>query len=199
MNRLRLFTAAALPFRTASEIEMLAEAFSRGLPPQALRRVRPENYHITLQFLGDTDAASVPAIAARIDAAVASLATSAPLELLLEAIGAFPNARRPRTVWVGIGDPSGRLVHFARALGRQLNEAGFEFDRRDLRPHVTIGYVKRQAGKEGVRSIAASLAGQDRSIEHAFACREIGLVSSVTGPGGSRYETLHTAVLETRP
>lgn len=56
----------------------------------------------------------------------------------LDGLGAFPNARRARVAWAGIGDPAGGIAAAARALGESLARIGFPPEARAFTPHVTL-------------------------------------------------------------
>ncbi|MFQ5919360.1 MAG: RNA 2',3'-cyclic phosphodiesterase [Thermoplasmata archaeon] len=103
-----------------------------------VRVVSPENLHITLKFLGETDDGLVPFIRDALAAAVEGVAS---FDLTLRGTGAFPNPGKPRVLWIGTdgGEP---LVRMAKHLERGLQELGFERERRRFSPHLTIGRVK---------------------------------------------------------
>src|SRR5690349_7690787 len=104
MEYWRLFIGILLPEAARSAIEPAAQALrSQGL---AVRWVRPENWHITLHFLGNVEAAAFPTLDARFIEAMAGL--SAPT-LRCHALGAFPNERKPRVLWAGISGDEERL------------------------------------------------------------------------------------------
>ncbi|MEE9173397.1 MAG: RNA 2',3'-cyclic phosphodiesterase [Thermoplasmata archaeon] len=103
-----------------------------------VRIASPENLHITLKFLGETDDGLVPFIR---DALAGAVEGEVPFTLTLHGSGAFPNARNPRVLWIGVegGDP---LVRIAKRLERALQELEFERERRRFTPHLTVGRVK---------------------------------------------------------
>src|SRR5437773_9358604 len=62
--------------------------------------VEPDNLHLTLLFLGEVDQRDLTPVCRAVAEVAAHLAV---FPLTLEQTGAFPNARRPRTLWVGVG------------------------------------------------------------------------------------------------
>lgn len=129
---LRLFVAVDLP---ADVRDSLAEAVGplRKDFPKA-RWVPPQNWHMTLKFLGSTSAHLLD----RVSAAVADVAAaSASFDTHLADLGAFPNERRGRVLWAGLADPEGRLAALARAMDDAL-EPEFEADKRGFTAHLTI-------------------------------------------------------------
>src|SRR5436190_23582240 len=63
--------------------------------------VEPPNIHVTLLFLGEVDAREVPKIC---QAVAAECQNHAPFSMSIERLGCFPNPRRPRVLWVGVGE-----------------------------------------------------------------------------------------------
>lgn len=153
----------------------------------SVRWVRPENRHVTLQFLGDTSAGLVGAIEEAMRGAAHEVGS--PLNLAINGMGAFPKARRPRTLWVGVTDTDGELARLERALRRRLLALDFELDERPFRPHITTGYVRKRASSEERHAITRAL--QHTEVEAlSFQVDEITLVQSELAPGGSRYTGL---------
>jgi 2'-5' RNA ligase len=131
-----------------------------------VRWVRPEGIHLTLKFLGDVDREQLPEIER---ALCSACAPHAPLELRVGALGCFPNARRPRVLWVGVQAPGERLVHLQRDVERAIIPLGYPADRRGFHPHLTLGRVKapRSAASRPNRKQAAGLDALGDSLERA--------------------------------
>lgn len=114
---------------TAELRGVLAQAV-RPLIPAACRAVPPENYHLTLCFLGEVPDAQVPALAAAVMAIPV-----APFSFELASSGHFARAA---VAWVGPTANPAALVALQREAAAHLSAAGFKFDTRDFRPHVTV-------------------------------------------------------------
>ena len=129
---MRLFVAVDL----APDVrDALAEAVAplRKDFPKA-RWVPPQNWHMTLKFLGSVP----PELSDRVSASVGEVATAAePFETHLRDLGGFPNERRGRVLWAGLWDPEGHLAALASALDDAL-EPEFEIDDREFTAHLTI-------------------------------------------------------------
>ena len=138
----RLFLGIALDDETREACSALAARFEAS--GVRARFVAPENYHVTLIFLGNVVAGTIPAIEATITG-VAS--RHAPFALDFDRLGAFPHERRPRVIFAG-----SRGTDLAyRRLAAETNEAcaqlGFASES-DAIPHVTLARVpegERQA------------------------------------------------------
>ncbi|MFW5689539.1 MAG: RNA 2',3'-cyclic phosphodiesterase [Spirochaetota bacterium] len=196
MERLRLFTAVRPPERALDEVERAARDLRERAGAKTLRAVRRANLHVTLHFLGETDASLVEPLASAMEAAVAPV--TAPVELELAPPGAFPNARRPRTVWVGVHDASGALAALELRLRRNLVSPSFggavQLDERPFRPHITIGYVNKRLASSESRSVTRAI--QETRVEPVrFLVTALVLVQSVLGRGGSTYTDIRTIAL----
>lgn len=131
---LRTFIAVKIP-ASASLRQLIQEIGGLG---SKLRPVSADNLHVTLKFLGETDAALVPKILA---AAQSGLAPLAACDVRLTGMGAFPNLDRPSVFWVGIDD-GGKLAKMVRALDAALEPLGFPPEQRAFHPHLTVLRVK---------------------------------------------------------
>ncbi|MEN8149562.1 MAG: RNA 2',3'-cyclic phosphodiesterase [Planctomycetota bacterium] len=149
-EHLRLFTAVLLdpPLRRAIREE--AEALLDGTVEKGggkLGRVREENLHVTLKFIGDVHRDDLPALDETMADAGRRLT---PGEIGVEGFGAFPDPRRPRVIWAGVSDPSGILEPVHARLNETLacSRAGFGAKREKKRyvPHVTLARVRSSKG-----------------------------------------------------
>jgi len=145
----RLFVAADLDDRSrafvAAAIERLAVA---GL---GMRYAPREKWHITVAFLGDVEDDR----RCDIEAALASAcADRRPFEVVLDHIGAFPSAARPRVVWVGSSTAQRGFDGCATAVRSAFQALGFRFDDPAV-PHVTVSRLKHRSGPLPVPELPA--------------------------------------------
>ena len=171
---MRLFLAVDLPAELRSRLEGLQREL-RSLLPQA-RWVRPEGIHLTLKFLGEVAPERVEELCRCVAEALPRLA---PWEVEARGLGAFPSLQRPRVVWVGVEDPSGRLFELQRRLERGLVPLGFPLERGFV-PHLTLARVKGSA-----RALPPRADGFGR-----LRVEEVVLFRSELRPEGARYSRL---------
>lgn len=103
-------------------------------PAQAAKWYAPEEYHVTLKFLGDLPDSAQPELIA---SALLVAALTAPFEVGLTGTGAFPSLARPRVIWAGVR-AAPPLTALAARLEDALAAGGYPPDRRPSRPHVTV-------------------------------------------------------------
>ncbi|MFN8572253.1 MAG: RNA 2',3'-cyclic phosphodiesterase [Gemmatimonadaceae bacterium] len=133
---MRLFIAINL----TAEVQQAIDAVVAPIRDQApsIRWVSVERLHVTLKFLGEQEAATVPALHAALD----GVARTAPLGACrFTGFGVFPNFRAPRVVWIGVQAPG--LVEFAGALDAALAPIGIAPEARRFAPHLTVGRVNQ--------------------------------------------------------
>jgi 2'-5' RNA ligase len=146
--------------------------------------VAPENFHVTLKFLGAVDEARVPSIVTRLQTLAAEGSAFA---MEIRGLGAFPSATRARVLWAGITEGGDRLGELAAVVDQALARLGFPPETRDFSPHVTMGRV-RVPGRSPELATALE-AGRDRKLGRVEV-RKIALMRSELSPRGARYTPL---------
>ncbi len=177
---LRLFAAVDLPERMREMIEREIEPWRDRLPRG--RWVRPENWHVTVKFMGRT----YPRLAERVhDACREAAAAIRPFRVGVEGMGVFPGPGRARVLWVGLDDRDGGLPALARALDDRLADE-FPTEKRGFTPHLTVARFNPPVA---VREHADELAGTRFEVS-PFRVGELVLYRSHLSPKGARYEPL---------
>ena len=145
--RRRLFVAADIDDAARSACAHVAEQLrAKGWPG---KWVAPENYHLTVAFLGGVDDERVGDVVA----AVRDSAAGAPVfEVPLDTVGGFPNARRPRVVWVGPAVDVPAFGALCNTVRRPLAELGFTFEPH-TDAHVTLARSEGRAALPAVEAL----------------------------------------------
>jgi 2'-5' RNA ligase len=105
------------------------------------RPVSKENMHFTLLFLGEI----ADEIAPKIMDTLKSI-TFSPIQIIFSGIGAFPNPRFPRVIWIGVDETAAQnLVKLAKQVEEKLAPLGFKSDK-PFKPHLTIFRIKNNIG-----------------------------------------------------
>jgi 2'-5' RNA ligase len=147
------------------------------------RWIAREQWHLTLKFLGHVDEDRLEEMT-KVAAKVA--AGTEPIETGLTDIGAFPNVRRARVIWLGIDNPDNKLTLLDDELERRYAKRGFRKESRMYHPHLTVARLRSpQPIGEVVESVDTSLL-RDAS----FKVDEMVLYRSHLSPKGARYEAL---------
>jgi 2'-5' RNA ligase len=178
---LRLFVAVPAPPVVRAAASSVIERL-RG--SEEVRWVAPELLHLTLKFLGSTPSEKVEGISAALTEKANRFSR---FMVELGDAGAFPNLRRPQTIWMGVGGDVRALERLAEAVEQALVPLGFPREKRGFRPHLTIGRVK---SSRGLPELARRLLGSAARAELEsvpWPVEEIHLVQSVLKPSGPEY------------
>jgi RNA 2',3'-cyclic 3'-phosphodiesterase len=152
--------------------------------------VEPHNLHLTLKFLGDVHQQEI----ARVCQAMARGAAEVePFELDVRGAEAFPNAARPRTVWLGAGDGAEPMVVLHDRVEAVLAKLGYREEHRRFQPHLTIGRV-RGAGA-GIAELGTLLQQQADFSAGRMTVGKVTLFASTLTPDGPIYDVLGSAPL----
>ena len=174
----RLFVAVPLT-------EEARQGIIARLPVLPGRLVPPQNWHFTLRFLGDTDAATRDRLIAELHHSPFGLRFS----ISFGGLGAFPRANRARILWLGVDEGAGRLVSVADSVENAVRRAGLRTEERRFKPHLTLSRI------EPTRSVADVLRPQP-PIKVKMRVTAVALVRSQLGKGPAQYEVVERFSLE---
>jgi RNA 2',3'-cyclic 3'-phosphodiesterase len=158
-----------------------------------VRWVRMDGLHLTLRFLGPTPEQDVPSVA---DAVRRAADGRDAFEIGIDGGGAFPNPRRPRTLWLAVTQGTSELAALAEAVDRELVAAGWPPGERPFRAHLTVA---RSDGIPAGADVARRLAEAAAGLDLRSAADRVVLFESITGGGPARYEPLESVPLRLRP
>lgn len=102
----------------------------------AWRWVPPEQWHLTLAFLGEVRPERVPELTRRMQLAARR---HQPFELELAGLGAFSSRRRAQVLWAGVGGARPELRALADSVTAGARRSKIAVDERRYRPHITLG------------------------------------------------------------
>jgi 2'-5' RNA ligase len=187
---IRTFIALELP---PSVISLLAKV-QEDLKSMRLRAkwVRPENIHLTLKFLGNINSADIDKIGG---AMMETVDDFVGIDLVARGVGVFPEIKRPRVIWVGLGGQIQSLFAMQRILEDNLAGLGFKKEKKPFKGHLTLGRFRQTINPNTIRQFMREYA--DLSSEK-FTARRIILFKSDLKPTGPVYSQLRQAVLEGR-
>jgi 2'-5' RNA ligase len=188
----RLFTGVELGARTrgavvARQAEIAAAIRTAG--DRELRMTGPDQLHLTLVFIGETDDAQ----ARTVEAAFGPPIPMAPFTIEFGACGTFPPAGAPRVLWLGISRGAGALSQIHGVVSARLETAGIPPERRPYEPHLTIGRWRNG----GLPSLRRALSATPWSV--AGQVDYVTLFRSRLLPGGAEHTVIARAPLVGHP
>lgn len=144
---------------------------------------KPENWHITLIFLGNTPESTVPLLQQLIDKSYTGIKA---FKTELRGVGVFPNTHNPKVLWLGLENIEFLMPSNTR-MRELLQQEGFVLDDKPLKPHLTLARVKIP----GHRNSFESLLSEYRECDFGFvAINQVVLYESISTPSGPDYKPL---------
>jgi 2'-5' RNA ligase len=138
----RLF--AAIKFHPDKDFLDQLNQLKMQLGHEKIKWVEDKNIHVTLKFFGETDERRMPEIEGVLNKVAGG---NIAFGFRLQSLGVFGSKYAPRIVWVGI-EPYDRLVKLMKDLHYELKTIGYEPDRQNLVPHLTLGRIKEIKNKQ---------------------------------------------------
>lgn len=193
MNQvLRAFVAIELPPEVQKKLGQVIQKLQVQLQCISIRWVKPQNIHLTLKFLGEVSLNNLEAIKGIL---VKEAAEVSPFEFSVGELGAFPNIKRPRVLWLHVAAPP-ELLTLQRAIDLQTSRLGYLSEEKNYSPHITVGRVNRQADAEDLNRIATLLRSTHLGLVEVVRVSTVTLFRSDLHPDGSVYTPLAVASLK---
>jgi 2'-5' RNA ligase len=183
---IRAFIAVYLPENVKAALEKIGQVLAAQVPPGSVRWVKPALMHLTIRFLGDTAVSQLPALTAGLDQIAAGQAA---FTLYLDRLGCFPNEKRPRVIWVGLGGADEAAQRLSRAIEAHVVALGWRQEGRPFQAHLTLGRVND--GRQ-----LAGLKWDVPVARLAVPVMAVHLVESQLRPSGPLYTTWHSSELK---
>ncbi len=192
MELVRSFIAIELPPELTAELSTLEEKLKAG-QHSFVKWVDPESIHLTLKFLGNVPAETMPRI---VEATTRAAQPWPPFSLQIRGTGAFPNWQRPQVLWVGIEGELDRLTALHRDLESALSPLGFPPESRAFSPHLTLGRIRERASSGDRRRFGQWAQSVRLEARVPFQVDGVRLMKSQLTPGGPVYSQLASVLLK---
>lgn len=180
---MRLFVA--LPQSDAVLGELAAIVARLRRKDDGLRWMQPESWHITLQFLGNTDPEQYECLLARLGEV-----RSRPVPVRLDELSFFP---RVGVFFAGVRIAP-ELELLANRITAATNSCGFVAETRAFHPHITLARARGQNRGQPLRTLESRV--QHQPAFTRFVASEFLLYESHLSPSGSTYEVLRSFPLK---
>ncbi|MCL0067449.1 RNA 2',3'-cyclic phosphodiesterase [Peptococcaceae bacterium] len=178
---MRLFWAIEIPDEIKSKLASVQEELKK-LDLHA-KWVEKQNIHLTVKFLGETDASMVTDIK---NSVLSALEGTSPFRISVSGFGTFGNPAC--VIWSGIRDDDKKLFELHSKVDRALLSLGFEAEKRAFYPHLTLARLKSQ---RNVKLLRNKLIAMPDTLS-SFTANSIKLFNSTLTPKGAIYEVIET-------
>ncbi|MBN2745323.1 MAG: RNA 2',3'-cyclic phosphodiesterase [Bacteroidales bacterium] len=185
----RLFIAIDLS--DVPEIVLLQNSLKNKLGGSTIYWTKPENQHITLKFLGNTALETIPSIEQ-----ILNNITQDVIEFTLHSnsLGIFGSSYKPRIIWLSFEDNK-TLGQLAQAIHQELIPLGYEVDRQNFVPHLTLGRIRKIDSKRYFQQVIEDLRFpkiQEITIDKIY------LYESILKKSGAEYQIIEEFSLRKR-
>ncbi|MCL6447632.1 MAG: RNA 2',3'-cyclic phosphodiesterase [Armatimonadetes bacterium] len=191
MEQWRLFWAVNLPAPLKAKLASLQEK----IKPTGVdaKWVEKENLHLTLQFLGNVDAAKVAMLITNMQKTLAGFPA---FPLRLGGLGFFPGAGKPRVFWAGIAGDLVSLRHLHEQVQKANLLSGFPAEEREFSPHLTLARLRSNRGVSALLKAVEEL-GESAADLGELSVTSVDLMKSELSRRGPTYTVL--AAVKLRP
>ena len=188
----RLFVAIFPPAHIVTSLRAAVAGLTKDIPARAIRWTRPEQVHLTLNFLGAIAVARIPEIGSALEAARHGHRQH---KVRVAGLGCFPNRNRPRIIWAGLAGDLQPVENLKKAMDANFLACGCAGEDRPFHPHLTIGRVG-ELRAEGRRELGEALAREQGRDFGEWEVGKVDLMQSVLSPQGAVYGALQSILLE---
>lgn len=140
---IRIFFAIDLPVSMKEELGRFISQLKKKSRSHAIRWSRPENLHVTLQFLAEVKAEHVPQLIEQVKMEIEGQIPA--ITLQLGKLTLFPSPYRPRVIVLDLM-PQEELAMLSGLIGHGIRACEYETESRPFRGHLTLGRIKHTHG-----------------------------------------------------
>jgi len=166
----RLFTGFEIPPEIAFDLSLMRGGMSGA------RWIEPENFHITIRFMGDVD----HGMARDIFSSLGGIRRS-PCEITIDGLSTF-GGDKPRALIARV-QPTSQLIDLQGEQERLVRRLGLAPEPRKYAPHVTLARLRGTSSSD----VAQYLGGRGLFTSLKFTARRFVLYSARDSVGGGPY------------
>lgn len=181
--KIRAFIAIEISENLQKEFSKLQEELKKSNAD--VKWVEPQNMHLTLKFLGETEENKIEKIKEILNKIASE---TSPFEITFSKLGAFPKFSSPRVIWIGINEGKKDLENLANKIEKSLTHLGFSEEKRLYSAHLTLGRIKSGKNKEKLIKII-----EEKNSFYSLqklSVQKIVLIQSNLTPSGPIYTKL---------
>ena len=185
---IRIFFAIDLPQETKREVGRFIGTLKKKSKTNAIRWTKPENLHVTLQFLAEVHSEHLHLLMENVRTNMVGKLKSQALSM--GKLHLFPNPYRPRVIVLEL-DHQEELAALSALIGHGIKATNYEVESRPFRGHLTLGRIKH------AQSVNLNfLAEMDQPEITPVTVSEVVLFRSEPEQHGSKYTVMETIALK---
>ena len=188
---LRSFVAIEIPSQIQNAIANRTSSLQKSLPKPLVSWVIPQNIHLTLKFLGAISQENLERFEKLLQLETVSHKS---FTMVVEGLGVFPSARRPRVIWIGIKAPPA-LIDLQGRIEMATAKLGYPPEERTFSPHLTIGRIGQNNTAVDMKNISLILKKTSARNFGIVTVNELSIFKSDLIPSGPIYTRLYALPL----
>lgn len=145
-----------------------------------------KNIHMTLCFIGDIDEKKIEIVKECVERSLTGIDGSS---IELKGLGAFPNTKDPKIIWIGLRSDI-PLKKISDSIGRELDAVNIEHDHKPFKPHITLG---RMSGHSDISMTLEKYANMTFGTVY---CDHVLIIKSELLSSGAKYTILDSIKLQ---
>lgn len=191
-REIRSFIAIELPGEVKAGLHQLQSEL-KSAKHDFIKWVAPEGIHITLKFLGNISSRKVTEITKAMEEASRNASC---FQLELSKLGAFPNLRQPRVLWLSVGGEVDKLIALQQCIDAALSPLGFVQETRPFAPHLTLARLRERSSPQDRRDFGELVMKTPVEVNYKINVGSVSLMRSQLLPSGAVYSCLAEGKLE---
>lgn len=132
---MRLFIAVDCPIRIKEFLSQFLKNSFQFLPQKGIKWVHPNNFHLTLRFLGEVEESRVELLHTTLRESTIGFQS---FSSKFTTLGFFPNSAKPKVFWIGLDDPEKKIANLAKTIEQGLVANGFGKCDKEFSAHCTL-------------------------------------------------------------
>ena len=143
----------------------------------------PDQYHVTLRFIGDTDMTKVKKIG---DLLHSGINIPEQISLDIAGLASFGPKKRPRVIWVGF-EETDFFENLKSEVDHVLEKCGIPATEQPFRAHLTLGRVRSLKNLQDYYHIVEAM---NQQFSGSVIFEKLVFFRSIMGPRGPEYHVL---------
>jgi 2'-5' RNA ligase len=190
--KFRAFVGVHPPPALVESLSVAVRQWMRRIGTQGVKWVSPQNYHLTLEFLGNVGASSAEALGDLLAEACRNLA---PVELKVQGGGCFPDVLRPKVFFVKLQGSTEELLRLQGSVAEASRGFGEPRDGKPFEPHLTVARFD-WLNREQLLHVKRICENPMETDLGSWRIDSVNLFRSESELGGARYQVLRSVRLE---
>jgi len=177
-------TFIAAPLRVEGQFLQARQDLITALKGERISWTNPDQYHVTLRFIGDTELDDVKKIG---DALHEGIHVPERISLNTAGLGSFGPRKRPRVIWVGFEDRD-FFELLTREVDAILEKCGIPVRKQAFRAHLTLGRVR---SLKKLPEYYLTLEEMKQQFPASVLFEKLVFFRSILSPQGPEYQVLN--------